>query len=107
MDYCETWECGHFSYDEKSGCLKWDDVKLCSLYMRLKAQKEPVAEVPCSVWLKGRLITAAASLSLHKLSEFDDDYPQRFPKRVLREIEKHNNHLSSIARELMAIKDAL
>jgi hypothetical protein len=73
----------------------------------LKANKAPVVEVPCSAGLKGRLITAAASLSLHKLSEFDDDYPQRFPKRVLREIEKHNDHLGDIARELMAIKDAL
>ncbi len=51
MDCCETWECGHFSYDEKSNCLKWGDVKLCSLYMRLKTSKAPVAEVPCSVGL--------------------------------------------------------
>jgi hypothetical protein len=79
----------------------------CAAYKSIIAQTAPVAEVPCSAGLKGRLITAAASLSLYKLSEFDDDYPQRFPKRVLREIEKHNDHLGGIARELMAIKDAL
>jgi hypothetical protein len=75
----------------------------------LKTNKAPVADVlcNCNVGLKGRLITAAASLSLHKLSEFDDDYPGKFPKWVLRDIEKHNDHLGDIARELMSIKDAL
>ena len=61
----------------------------------------------CITGFRGRLIKVAASLSLHKLSEFDDDYPRRFPKRVLREIEKHNDHLRDIAKELMAIKNAL
>ena len=76
-------------------------------HKHLTGNSDTVADVLCNVGLKGRLIAAAASLSLHKLSEFDDDYPQRFPKRVLREIEKHNDHLGDIARELMAIKDAL
>jgi hypothetical protein len=73
----------------------------------LTEEKAPVVDVLCNVGLKGRLITAAASLSLHKLSEFDDDYPRKFPKWVLRGIEKHNDHLGDIARELMSIKDAL
>jgi hypothetical protein len=81
-------------------------MQACKKY--LTCNLDAVATSPaCNAGLKGRLIAATASLSLHKLSEFDDDYPQRFPKRVLREIEKHNDHLRDIASELMSIKDAL
>lgn len=103
MDYkCECgWKISDCDADYVVTCL-------CGKPMKpLISEKASGSKVPCSAGLKGRLITAAASLSLHKLSAFDDDYPQRFPKRVLREIEKHNDHLSDIARELMSIKDAL
>ena len=99
MEECIKKECGNYNSEHPLNCLgSVDMMGRCYSYIPLTA---------CKDGLKGRLITAAASLSLHKLSEFDDDYPQRFPKRVLREIEKHNDHLRGIARELMAIKDAL
>ena len=60
-----------------------------------------------SAGLDGRLIKAAASLLTKRMSDLDEDYPKRFSKYVLREIEKHNEHLTAISRELRAIADAL
>jgi hypothetical protein len=107
MIKCGERECHKYNETEDNNCKRYVDIEIASRGQCRKMVKDAVADVPCNVGLKGRLITAAASLSLHKLSEFDDDYPQRFPKRVLREIEKHNDHLGDIARELMSIKDAL
>ena len=57
--------------------------------------------------LKSRLIKAAASLLTNRMSDLEDDYPQRFPKYILKEIEKHNDKLASIASEIRKVANTL
>ena len=104
---CYNIECASFSIEDDNACGIYTDINLCDESFSFKGNKEPVAEVPCSVGLKGRLIKASASLLKKRMSDLDEDYPIRFSKRTLREIQKHNDHLGDVARELRAIADAL
>jgi hypothetical protein len=83
--------------------MKHDNCPTC----RCTAPVREGESVHLSGGLKGRLIKHAASLLTERMSEFDDDYPKRFPKKVLREIERHNERLRLMAIDLRLIADAL
>ena len=57
--------------------------------------------------LKSKLIKHAATLLTERMSDIDDDYPRRFPKWALREIEEHNERLRLIAIDLRSVADAI
>ena len=55
---------------------------------------------------KTRLIKhAAVLLTRGRMSEFAEDYPKRFPKKVLREIANRNEDLREMAIDLRLIAD--
>lgn len=57
--------------------------------------------------VKHKLIKHAATLLRNRLSEFQEDYPKRFPKSVLREIQDHNEMLRIIAIDIAEIGRSL
>ena len=72
-----------------------------------QAQNRPVPQVGSKDLLKGQLINHAAALLVKRISDFAEDYPRKFPKWVLREIEEHNERLRLMAIDLRKIADAL
>ena len=48
---CTKKDCRHYAGTFKSKCFLMDDIMDCDDYYPLKTNKEPVAEVPCSVGL--------------------------------------------------------
>lgn len=56
---------------------------------------------------KAKLIKHSATLLRKQLSEFEEDYPKRFPKKVLRDIQEHNERLRLIAIDISSIARAL
>lgn len=59
---------------------------------------------PCSSdGYKSTLIKHSATLLTKRMSEFEDDYPKRFPKYILREIQTHNERLRKIAIDISRI----
>ena len=57
--------------------------------------------------LSGKLTRIAASLLKERLADFAEDYPKRFPKHVLRDIERHNERIRVLACELIDLKRAI
>lgn len=101
-------ECCGLKYAVSEG--QWVECPKCGAsitHKPLNGNKESGAKLPCSDLLKGRLIKAAASLATNRLSELDHDYPERFPKWVLREIEKHNDRLRLMTLEIRDIANSL
>ena len=70
-------------------------------------QAAPEAGSECMNLLSGKLTHIAANLLRARLSDIEDDYPKKFPKHVLRTIEKHNECIRRLACELIDIKRAI
>ena len=56
---------------------------------------------------KVELVRHAATLLNERLSDFEEDYPKRFSKKVLREIQQHNELLRVLAVDIARIGRAL
>ena len=80
-------------------CPEW-----CS---RTKNTTKPMANVGYKDLPKSKLIKIAASLLVDRMSDFAEDYPRRFPKKVLKEIEKHNERLRLISIEISKLARTL
>lgn len=100
---CRAWErdnsCGENCRNFARGC-----------FARNRIEAPRPSDFSGSTGLTGykeRLIKHAATLLMKRLSDIDEDYPPRFPKHVLRDIEKHNERLRVIAIDLRSIADAL
>ena len=55
MDICVNKECDRHNTKLDGNCEIHNGTKMCRFFKPLKAQAEPVAEVPCSVGLEGLL----------------------------------------------------
>lgn len=90
---------------EKTGCWLENPGKDCNWPNLPTSTASGVpSELSCC---RERLIRHAATLLMQRLSDIDEDYPKRFPKHVLRDIEKHNELLRVIAIDLRSIADFL
>ena len=66
MDICQDEGCPNYVIDEPNKCITFKQVSECPTPDYLNSNKEPVAEVPCSVGLEGLqvdlvMLTAAMS----------------------------------------------
>ena len=57
--------------------------------------------------LKYKLKNIAASLLVNQVSSFHEDYPRKFPRWVLRDIERQNERQRVIAIELIDLAKTL
>ena len=101
MEDCNNQNCGSQGGQWKQGCLNRRDVENCNKYIPLKAQKEPVAEVPCSDGLSDVLELLEKDLKLSQ--RLIDDNKAKNDVEVVRIFQVKRGHTRDLVEQIKAL----